>query len=263
MSKELAKKEATELALADSLMTKDEAAQMIADMGISASDITINRLLLAQAGSTFNDQANSKVGDIVRNDLYTVVADGAKTVEVVPLDMTKSWIEYVVLGANQKEYLTSYAVTAENERQGWEGITPDGQTISRDYCMNFAIALRSELVSGLATLPLIVTFKKTSLPAGKAIASQIVKLSMMMQRPYSQSILLSSAKPTVEKGKAPYAVFVAKAGTKLNAEELAAAESLAKMARSLRHKVPVDDTSFDGNKLNSAQAANCGEDLPI
>lgn len=247
--------------------TQENFASMAQDMGISVKDITLPRIFLTQSGSPFIHEANDKLklGDIIVNTDYQPIADTNKHVEVVPVRLWKTWIEYKKVG-NDKEYVQMYPVTAQNERQKWDDINEMGETIVRDYCLNFFVVPKVELTNGTAALPYVITFKRSSLQAGKVIASQMATSMAFGKAPYSNSILLSSAKPTVEKGKSAFSVYVARKGSMLTLAEMEKAKELAMLCSSLQSKAGYEDTSYVAVKENtqlveSAIAANCEEDV--
>ncbi|MBK8455633.1 MAG: hypothetical protein IPL34_20345 [Thiofilum sp.] len=237
-------------------------ADMAAEMGITATDIVLPRLLLTQPMSPYLSDGSTgdtvvRTGDIVTNDSYVVVGGVDKPVEVVAFKLWKVWNEYHMV-SGEKEYVTSYPVTAMNARQRYQEIMADGTEVIRDFVMNYFVVERSKL--GFVATPSLVSFKRTSINAGKAIATMLQSSMVFGKAPWSKSIKLSSS--IIKDGNRTYAVLVAKPGTNLTDEEMAAANKMYGIVKSLElAKIAAEETSSvsldnDRNLSNGARTVS-------
>jgi|DEB0MinimDraft_10_1074344.scaffolds.fasta_scaffold70193_2 hypothetical protein len=157
----------------------------MADVGVSANDIELPRIFAMQPQSPQVVDGDAKMGDFVSNMDNKVLGSIDKPMEFIPLSMYKVWHVFDSNG-DLKEIEPFNAMNANRPYQD------NGLTYS--LVMNFYVLLPGE------PLPFILGFKKTSLRAGKALATQILINQKMGKPPYGKVIKLTGKKEKNDKG---------------------------------------------------------------
>lgn len=199
-----------------------QTANALQELGFNTQDILIPRLRLMQNTSEEVGDEKFKLGDIVESLSSEKLAGHDAPIEIVPIHIFKTWRNYRVDGefkARGGKLVSVTPVTAENEKQPWEGTeTIDGKSVPvrRDLSYNAYVLLKRDLESNTA-FPLNIVFKRTSANAGKQLVSLIYRLGMMGTPMFGKSVLLSSVKQ--KKDTNTYAVFEVKSGSILPKEQ--------------------------------------------
>ena len=144
---------------------------------ITSKDIVLPRILMMQPMSDMVTEGDAGFGDMVESLNETKIGDFKNPVEVIPFYLQKVYIEYdVTNGTGDKRFLRMVPITASNDNLPYEDQedAADGKTfpLMRDRCMNYYVLLPDEVKNGTA-LPHILTFRRTSLKAGKKLATQM------------------------------------------------------------------------------------------
>jgi hypothetical protein len=172
MSKELSTKEAKELAITEAYQSNEWGTG-----GLTSKDIIIPRINVMQPMSEKVTGGKAAFGEI-RESLNNTLLGGFEkaAVEFVPFLMEKSFIVFDNSDPEDKKYLRIEPITPQNEDAKYEDEekNEDGDIIkiSRYRTMSFYVLLVSELKLGTA-IPYILALSKTSLKAGKKLATQM------------------------------------------------------------------------------------------
>jgi hypothetical protein len=170
---------------------------------IDSKDVILPRVWLMQALSKLvaEDEVAS-AGDIVNSVSEEIIAPSGEWLKVVPVKFEKLW--FVMSKTEDKpDLLAIEPVTPLNASREREG-TYEGQPCSFNYALRFYLLLEGE------DLPAVVTFKSTSLRAGKQLLTEAyVKNIKAGKNPASRYLALSSQKQKNDKGV--YYVFAVKA----------------------------------------------------
>lgn len=201
-TKEVAVAAPQEKALATQTKAEDVAAWGTSD--VSSKDIIIPAIYLMQPMSDKVTNGEAKFGELVESLSDQVLGSFEKTLKVIPFHMEKLFVEYDATNPKKKEYLRTYAITRENEGLPYEdqGVDREGKKcpITRDYCMRFFVLLPSELESGGA-IPYTITFRRSSLKAGKQMATQMFVKNMAARKsPAAVVMEISVTKETNDEG---------------------------------------------------------------
>lgn len=226
-------------------------ADQLAELGVSAQDLIIPKLLLMQNTSEYVGDKKAAMGDIVNSQSLEVVGGIGKDLAIVPLKMYKTWRVYN-MDSGQPEFVRQDAVTAQNEKLPWEDMEEiDGKKvpIRRDLCLNFFVLLRTDLENGDA-FPLVVSFKRTSTQAGRQLATHLFKMACLGRLPYSQTQVLQVK--AQKKDKNTYGVYEIAKGAELTEEQKQLAGDWLKRLASITYKV---DESEDEVPETAAPAA--------
>lgn len=140
---------------------------------ISSQDILISKILLMQGLSQMVSDEEALMGefrDSVTKELLGKA--GASPLEVVPFHMEKVWVTQTTDG-NEFRGITPYVEGQDKPRT--EEI--DGEEVNNYYTLTFYVLLKKDLEqydkTGVRPMPYAVSFKSTSLRAGKTLATQM------------------------------------------------------------------------------------------
>lgn len=142
---------------------------------LNAGDIIMPKLLLMQGLSKMVASGDRQQGEIVNSltkemlgGITNIKAKACADVEIVCFKAFKTWLEFDKV-AGEWVYRKQYAMDASNVDLLQEE-TVNGIEIRRDRCLNYYVLLPKEIAEGSA-LPYVVSFRRTSMQAGKKIAS--------------------------------------------------------------------------------------------
>lgn len=201
MTKEIAKKEST--ALATPMQNQSWGSE-----NIDASDVVIPKLLLMQGQSEYVAEGKAKLGDIVRSTTGEVLGDSKKGVEIIPIMSFKTWTILEKIGG-KFEFRSVEPITADNVNEPLEWSV--GNSVwRRDRCLNFYVLLPSDIKREAAALeklkktgafpdpkdallPCVLSFRRTSYTAGKALSTHFLQAASF-NRPPAVSIFSLSSK---------------------------------------------------------------------
>lgn len=138
----------------------------------SAQDLVIPRIELVQATSDKAKDGSAKFGDLVDSATSEKLGDFKQGIDCVPFHMTKVWVEKEwPHNAKKGNYKRTVQVTPENEDLPFEEVIDAMTTLKRTKVMNFFVMLKDKNV------PYVISFKSTSLSAGKQLATQMYVLN--------------------------------------------------------------------------------------
>lgn len=214
------------------IMKKEDSSMTIGDhmaaTGVSASDLIIPKLLLMHNTSEYVGDGKAKLADIVNSQTLEVIGGIDSPIEIIPLKLYKTWRIYDMT-KSPPEFIRQDAVTSKNEKDSYEG-NENGTPIRRDMCLNYYVLLKKEVDENEA-FPAVVSFKRSSFYAGKALATHFFKMAALKRPPYSQSVMITTSK--MKKDTNTWAVMGIGKGTNLNETDLATAEKWLKLVSSV------------------------------
>lgn len=232
--------------------------QTMSDVGISAQDLIIPKLLLMQNTSEYVGDGKAQMGDVLNSQTLEKLGSINEPVNIVPLKLYKTWRVYDMSGRTPT-FLRQDPVTPGSERLPWED-NENGMPIRRDLCMNYFVLLTKELESGDA-FPMIVSFKRTSMQAGKVLSSHIFKLAYLKRPPFSQSVPLKISRQKKETNT--YAVFEIGKGTDLSDAMKEAASKWLEVLSTMNYKVDESDEEKVQGVINRASSAVVIDDKTV
>jgi hypothetical protein len=214
--------------------------EQIKELGISAQDLVIPKILLMQNTSEMVGDGKAKLGDVINSQTLEILGSVDKPISFIPLKLYKTWRVYD-MSQGQPSFLRQDAVSATNEKLPWEDVEEvEGKQvpIRRDLCMNFFVLLMSEVEEGTA-FPCVVSFKRTSMQAGRQLATHLFKMACLNRLPYSQTQVLKVTRQKQDTNT--YAVFEIGKGAELSlAHKEVAATWVANLAQ-IAYKVDEAD----------------------
>lgn len=199
---------------------------------LKAENILIPRLALMQGQSRFVQDEKAKIGDIVDTVTGTVLANATKALEVIPLMQMDKWTLFHKVDG-QWVYSGLVDATAANSgwHREWEGKSEDGREEKRVYSLLYYCLD----ASNYRALPYLITFKSTSLKAGKALMNHFFHCKNDNVPPASRSVYLGSKKESGDKNT--WYVFTVSPGKNVSKEQLAVAYQWYKTLKESKHKV--------------------------
>lgn len=171
---------------------------------VSSQDIIIPRILLMQPMSDKVTEGEAAFGDFRDSLNNELVAKMGEKFEVIPFHMQKIFVVYDVTDANDKKYLRQEPITAANDNAKYEDEerNADGKLIKlqRDRVMNFYVLRPEEIAIGSA-IPYIMSFRRSSMQAGKKLATQMFMKNMAAGKaPPATTMTVFAKKESNDKG---------------------------------------------------------------
>lgn len=240
----------------DAVVKKETAAMTISDMGgswgsegVDNADILIPRILLMQPISERVGEGTSQAGDLIKSTNDETLAAKGKSVEVIPIKTFKTWrIMKMINGKYEFSAIEPFTVANSNAALEWiDGITQ----YRRDRSINFYVLLPSEIAREVKAfekiasgelpdpddclIPCLLSFTRTSSPAGKDLATHFKKAEHFGIPPAVTTFNLSSE--FVKNDKGNFYVFKIEKSRKTTMEELASAKKWWETLQSANVKV--------------------------
>lgn len=155
--------------------------------GLSSSDILVPKLLLMQGLSKKVNDGEAQQGQIIDSisgevvgGITNIKTKAGEKVKLVAFSSNKTWIESEKIG-EKFEYRKQYAYTPENASQDRE-LVVNGIEVRRDLVLNFYV-LRTDQIEAGTAFPLAISFRRTSMKAGRKIATMAAKLKALGNKP--------------------------------------------------------------------------------
>lgn len=169
------------------------------DQDVTSQDVMISKIKCMQASSPeVKDRANeAQIGefrDSVTGELFGNIDDGF---DVIPFHLVKLWTVRKKIG-DKFEYAYTTAITRENQHWKWEEHREDG-VYRNEYTFLAYVLLPSEVEGGLPT-PRTITFKRTSVKAGKKLFTRMFVQNKQMNKSPGHFVMTVSGKETAKDG---------------------------------------------------------------
>lgn len=186
------------------------------ESSVIKGDLIISKVLLLQDMSDLVKARKAYAGQIVKSPSGEILGgiqnpgEPAIPVEIVPLTMTNSW---TIMAAVGNKYLGSVPRTAENDSLPWQFVNEDGVECKRLKTIDLIALLSADIeksssganvdedgiplnLDDAVLLPVAISFKSTSMLAGKFVATFFAKVEAAtkqnpMVRPYHYTMNLS------------------------------------------------------------------------
>lgn len=211
---------------------------------VSSRDIIIPKIHLMQGLSDLVADGKAKLGDFVDSLTGDLLGSIDSPVEFIPFHMTKAYIVSRRKKGEGKFEFERYELDT-NTQYPFEVM--DGEdTVKYEYALQFYVLLKSDM-----SMPYVITFKSTSLRAGKVLSTQMyIRNRAAGLVPCAYSMMLSGKKEKNDKGT--FAVMEVKIGNKTTDTEIAECLNWYKTVNAGGTKLAPEATehvaeSFDGN----------------
>lgn len=140
---------------------------------VSSNDLVVPKILAAQYMSEVVKAGEVKFAELYDTSEHRVLGGVDKPLEFIPFHSTKYWMEYTVNvsanGQRKREYRGVVGIDRTNDN--WPRVSPDG-TVERDRVLEFYVLRPEEIAEG-CELPYILSFRRSSLRAGKQLTTQM------------------------------------------------------------------------------------------
>lgn len=192
-SKAMAKLEKEAHALANPLLGQSWGAEEV-----EATDISIPRALLMQGLSDLVGDKKAQAGDIIESLFYTKLADEKTELEIVPIYIYKDWRkEKLVSGKYEFDSLHPYTL----ENANWPREYKEGKEDFKNSLGINVLAMLAKDLDNPAALPIVVTFRVTSMGAGKQVSTIATQAKMIGKAAAHFTIRLTSEYTKNDKGQ--------------------------------------------------------------
>jgi len=213
---------------------------------ITSNDILIGKILPLNFMSEKVKEKKGEYGefrDTVSNKKF---GDLKTPFEFIPFYMEKKWLEFDIItnkaGAKKREFKQLINIVDNPTSSGYNDNLPYVDTVAnveRDRCMDFYVLIPEEITGGEA-LPYILSFRRTSLKAGKKLAMQMFTRNVRKGLPPAAVTLELSGK-TVQNDLGEFVVMDVENKRETTKEELQAAFEWFKLVKGGKTKVDESD----------------------
>lgn len=181
---------------------------------ILSSSIVIPRLLLMQGLSEFVNERKAQQGDMVKSTPFTKLGDPEVPVEIIPITFNNQWMKTEQVG-KKWEFRGYEPLTAKNQDLPWE-FEQNGTQWRRAKVLNLYALLPKDVAAEReeikkaekggepdatkALLPVMISFRITSYPAGKDVMTYFAKAQKFRMPGYARTLKLSSVPDKNDQG---------------------------------------------------------------
>lgn len=236
-------------------------AEMPVDWGndeqILAGERLIPKIHLMQGQSLLVADGKAKMGDIVNLVTGEVLGDFNTPVEIIPIKkMPSTWVVYDRVmdenGQSERKFKEIVDVTPQNVNWEWSVLDTKGVAVrDNDYCINFLVLAAKD-----TRLPFVISFKRTSVKAGKKLVNHFDSCKIDKVAPATKAVKIQSKK--MMKGNKPYFVFDLDSGNRPSTkEELAKAFEFFQLYKN--QEIKVDNSDLMDVEKESVVDSEVGE----
>jgi len=228
------------------VMTADASANLDAwgDNQLSSKDMVIPKILCMQGLSDLVADGKAKMGDFVDSLTSEVLGDIDNPVSFIPFHMEKI---YIIGKRNVGESRFEFDRIEDVANQNYPFNSVEGTVETKyEYCLQFYV-LRPEDPS----LPYVISFKSTSLKAGKALATQMfIRNRSAGLVPPAYTMLLGGKKEKNDKGT--FAVMEVKQSVKTEQEQINGCLEWMQLIKAGKATVSHSDVTNNGQAQGAA-----------
>ena len=193
MTKQLTKKQETKVAAYESTDAWGN------DTDFSAQDMVISKILPMQGLSKLVTEGKAMMGDFCDSVNGTKLGSIDQPLDFIPFKVDKMWVK-TITSKGKTTFDGIDPITRANESAPKEEQLPNGDFLHRDYTYYVYCLLPKDLEEG-NMVPYILSFKRTSVRAGKKVMTQMfVRNKMANKTPASWVMQLSGARQSNDKG---------------------------------------------------------------
>lgn len=219
-------------------------------LGITANDIIIPKVLLMQAISQAVKDRKVFAGEFLHS-IDEVKLDAP--LEFIVLNYFKE-----ILTFENKLYIKKEPWSHQKEVDLVREETVAGVVIGRSISHNFTVILTKD-IADMTPFPMVISFKKTSVKAGKKLCTQLLMLEEFGAKPQDKTFNLSAKEESGDNGS--YFVFEVSPGKKTTDQEKDVAYRWAKRLTNV--KVIIDDKDEETTSGSPSGAAEAPRDVKV
>ena len=228
---------------------------------ITSQDIVLPRILMMQPMSDMVTAGDAAFGDMVESLGNKKLGDFKNALEIIPFYLQKVYVEYDIslgTGQGEKKFLRMVPITASNDNLPFDDeelINGKATPIMRDRCMNYYVLIPTEVDSNTA-IPHELSFRRTSLKAGKKLATQMYIKNKDAGLP-PPAVMCSVSVEKTSNDKGTFAIMDVSFTEKTKTEHVAECKRWIKLILAGEAKVHEadEDTATTGTTEQAPQAA--------
>jgi len=219
-------------------------------LGITANDIIVPKILLMQAISEMVKQRKAFAGEFVHS-IDELKIEGP--IEFIVVGYFKEILQY-----ENNKYVKKEAWTHLKELNMIREETIQGVKVNKTVSHNYSVVLTKD-IEEMTPFPLVITFKKTSVKAGKKLGTSLLMLEEFGQPPQAKTFKLVAKEESGDNGT--YFVYDVLPGRKSTEIELKASVRWAdRMKTSV---VVVDDKDEETGSGSPSGAPEAPKDVKV
>lgn len=219
-------------------------------LGITANDIIIPKVLLMQAISQAVKDRKVFAGDFLHS-IDEVKLESP--VEFIVLNYFKEILTY-----ENKLYIKKEPWTHQKEVDMVREETIAGVVVNKSVSHNFTVVLTKD-IEEMTPFPMVISFKKTSVKAGKKLCTQLLMLEEFGAKPQDKTFKLSAKEESGDNGS--YFVFEVSPGRKSTDDEKKVAYRWADRLKTVN--VVIDDKDEEVSSGSPSGAAEAAKDVKV
>lgn len=208
----------------------------------SAKDLLIPKILVMQGLSKLVAARKAQIGDLVESLNSEKLGTIDQAVEFIPFGIRPMWVHFAEdkPNSNNFKYKGQEDITPANDNLPYEEVI-NGVKVRRDRTLNFYCLRPSEIKDGMH-FPYMLSFRRTSMMAGKKLNTAFVRLAAFNKPPAADVFELCGSMQSNEKGT--YAVLDVRKKRESTPEEIAACFQWHQTIS--QSNVKIDDSDLQG-----------------
>lgn len=211
---------------------------------VTSNDIVIPKILPLNFMSEKVKNKEGEYGEFRDTMANNKFGDLNTPFEFIPFFMEKKWYEFEIVtnkaGARKREFARVVTIQDNASKPGYNDDLPYSEEgIERDRVMDFYVLIPSEVEKGVS-MPYVLSFRRTSLRAGKKLASQMF-LANARAGKVPAAVAMKLSGKTVQNDDGEYVVMDVAASREAKAEEIQEALRWLKLVRAGQTKLDDGD----------------------
>lgn len=211
---------------------------------VTSNDIIIPKILPMNFMSDKVKNGEAAYGELRDTLSNTKFGDLQTTFEFIPFYMEKKWFEFSIVtnraGAKKREFSKVVPVQDNPAKPGYNDDLPYAEeNLERDRVMDFYVLIPSEIKAG-TSMPYVLSFRRTSIKAGKKLATQIF-LANARAGKVPAAVAMSLSAKSVQNAEGEYVVMDVTPARESKSEEITECLKWLKLIRAGATKVDESD----------------------
>lgn len=210
---------------------------------VTHNDVIIPKILAMQGLSELVTDGKAMFGEFRNSVTGDLLAKNGESIEFIPVKRDKVWIEFTYDEKNdQYKFSGITPINRHNEDAPLEYRNDEGILCRRDRTFNFYVLLTRDLEQNVVQ-PYVLSFRRTSLRAGKVLGTQMFITNKNASRiPAAVAMKLSGKKEQNDKGT--FIKLIVETSRDATGPEMKSAFSILQLIQS--GETRVDDSDIGG-----------------
>ena len=221
---------------------------------VTSNDIIIPKILPQNFMSEKVKAGVSKYGEFRDTSTNQLFGDLETPFEFIPFYMEKKWYEFDIItnkaGAKKREFSRVTPIQDNATKPGYnDDLKYADVGVERDRVMDFYVLIPGEIAKGIS-MPYVISFRRTSLKAGKKLASQMF-LANARAGKVPAAVAMKLFGKSVQNDDGEYVVQDVLPSREAKGEEIEECLKWLKLVRAGQTKVMDDDVVAEAPVKNS------------